>query len=442
MSRMQQFKDQQKKLTRFQALKSIFSSMLITTTAIIIAVVVIPASPKAEIQSINAFTDAITYTVNVTDSDNAIIDGTLELVLENQFDTYHQTASPGVNSGMFSSLEPDTKYTLRVVADKGFGPEVLASQSLSTAPNPGGAITGILLLTEDDQYTLDYQIDYYISDPFFDYTQIQISYAVKYSSELEYQSFTTSVLGLGSTQMILPSIYNENLSVLIRLEAINTNMETVLLDEVEFHTPYQIYAYIYPVQITSTTVSLSAWVEAMDVEDVVLELTLMEGYVVQQKQTFTPTSFYDQYYQHSEDQHIIFEHLKPNTTYYIELSVRYSDPYTKQEVVKPMEGVEFTTSPRYSYEYLLEDLGDYYLVTITLNDPENIIDTAYYEVYQQIDEYEQYMEGQNFQIIPDGEVKTIQFEIYKPTYDFSRIIIGIRNSFDYTKYETIEVITE
>ncbi|MBN2540845.1 MAG: hypothetical protein JXB08_04900 [Bacilli bacterium] len=442
MSRMQKFKEQQKKLSRFQALKSIFSSLLLTTTAVIIAVIVIPASPKAEIQSVNAFTDAITYTVNVTDSDNAIIDGTLELVLENQFDTYSNNASTGVNSGMFQFLEPDTKYTLKVMADKGFGLEVLVSQTVKTAPNPGGAITGISLISDLDQWMLEYQLDYYISDPFDDYQQVQLTYGIKYSYEEEYGNFQTILLDTVNLQTILGSISNENVAVILKLEAIDQNLDTILLDEVEFHTPYQVYASIYPMQITTNSVALSIWLEASDIEDAVIELTLMEGYYVVDTITYVPVSYEDTYQQFSEEPTVLFEHLKANTTYHIEALVRYSDPYTLEEVTSTLESTEFTTMPKFDMQYTIEDMGEYYIVTIVVDDPDHAVQSANYVIYQDIDGFETIFAQETFYFDFVGEEKTVSFEIYKPTDDFTKIVIVVRNTTIYTNYVVVDTITE
>ena len=79
------YKKQFKKKSRLEILKSWMTSFVITASAVIVAVVVIPASPKAEIKNIQVFQDQIVYQVEITDDDNAIRTGTLEVILENQF---------------------------------------------------------------------------------------------------------------------------------------------------------------------------------------------------------------------------------------------------------------------------------------------------------------------------------------------------------------------
>jgi tRNA/tmRNA/rRNA uracil-C5-methylase (TrmA/RlmC/RlmD family) len=118
VSRLKKFEEKKKQLSRFQALKSIFSSLLITVTAVVMIVVVTPKSPEADIQSLEAFNNAIIYTINVTDMDNAIIEDTLIVTLENQFEEYETRLEVGNNNGRFLDLEDDTEYKLKVLADK------------------------------------------------------------------------------------------------------------------------------------------------------------------------------------------------------------------------------------------------------------------------------------------------------------------------------------
>ena len=259
--RKNKYQEQRQKISRFQALKSIFSSFVLTTTAIVIAVIVIPKSPVAKIDDVKAFTNAIAYSVTITDSDNAIIEGSLQLVLENQFDEYNQSANLGVNTGIFDSLDSNTEYTLKIMADKGFGLEVLDKLKIETMEVSGGAITGINLLTPDTEYLLDYQINYYISDPFSEYQSLQISYGYRYSDEYDFDNFQTIALMNGDTSITIPQLFNNNIEVLLRLEAITYDLNTITLDEISYFTPYQFYGEAYIDQVTNNSVSLSIWSE-------------------------------------------------------------------------------------------------------------------------------------------------------------------------------------
>ena len=437
---MKTFQKKREKLTRFQALKSIFSSLLLTTTAIVIAVIVIPASPVASIDSVQAFTEAITYSVSVTDSDNAIIEGTLELVLENQFDTYSQPATLGVNNGIFESLEPDTKYTLKVMADKGYGLEVLDKSVIKTEPNPGGAITDIQLLSPPNEYTLDYSLTCYISDPFQEYDSIQITYAYRYPQEEDYANLQTIMLSPGQTEVFISNITNNNVQVLVRLEALTNTSELITLEQVEFYTPYQFYGEAYLHHVTNREAKFDVYAESMSEDSPEFELVLMEGYVEIGRERYTVPAYSEQDPQFEQQTApIVFEHLKPDTEYEVKVFVTYTNPFQKNEETKELAPITFTTLPDFKADVTVTDLGDMYEVTILLNDPQSFYDMAYYQIYQ-VDEFYDYVMEYNsypFEMIDDEN--SVTFTIMKPDYEFY-IDIGIMNSDSYEYYIVIETI--
>ncbi len=443
MLRKNKYQEQRQKISRFQALKSIFSSFVLTTTAIVIAVIVIPKSPVAKIDDVKAFTNAIAYSVTITDSDNAIIEGSLQLVLENQFDEYNQSANLGVNTGIFDSLDPNTEYTLKIMADKGFGLEVLDKLKIETMEVSGGAITDINLLTPDTEYLLDYQINYYISDPFSEYQSLQIRYGYRYSDEYDFDNFQTIALMNGDTSITIPQLFNNNIEVLLRLEAITYDLNTITLDEISYFTPYQFYGEAYIDQVTNNSVSLSIWSETEEDINPSFELVLMESYYEVARKTYTPpitSSSFGQPFQMEADL-ILFERLKADTDYSIRVLVTYINPYNKNQETKELSVLEFTTSKDYSYDLSIEDLGDSYRITIVLDDPEDFYDLAYYRIYRLDDSYDYVVEYNTYQWNYVNDTKSVTFVVNKQVFEF-RINIGISNSQSYNYYIVLDKIEE
>jgi len=436
--RKNKFQEQRQKLSRFQALKSIFSSFLLTTTAIVIAVIVIPTSPEAKINDVKAFSDAIAYSVTITDSDNAIIKGSLQLVLENQFDEYNQSANLGINTGIFESLKPNTQYTLKVMADKGYGLEILDKSVIQTKPTSGGAITNINLLTPDTDYYLNYEIDCYISDSFSEYQSIQISYGYRYSSEYDFDNFQTISLINGEDSIIIPQILNNNIEVILRLEAITNSSNIIVLDEIIFYTPYQFYGEAYLSQVTNNSVSLSIWNESESDINPSFELVLMEGYYEVARKTYTPPSSLGQSFQ-MEGSQVLFDRLKPSTSYYIKVFITYSDPYNKNQMTKELNSLEFTTLANFEYDISIEDLGDSYQITIILKDPADFYNEAYYRIFKLDDDYNYVVEYNTYQFNNIVDNKSITFVVNKQSFE-SIINIGISNSQSYNYYIVLDTI--
>lgn len=117
-----------KKRRTYDSLKSLFSSFAVTVCAVVIALAVIPSSPKAEILGLSIFENQIVYQVEITDEDNALRLDTLKIVLENQMESYEYPLSLGINVGIFEDLSPGTPYKLSVVGSKGFGEERLTTK--------------------------------------------------------------------------------------------------------------------------------------------------------------------------------------------------------------------------------------------------------------------------------------------------------------------------
>lgn len=440
LSRLKDFQEKQKKLSRFQALKSIFTSFAMTVTVVVIAAVVVPKSPSGSIDSVEAFTDVITYTVNVVDEDNAIIPDTLCLRLENQLEVYDRDIGLGMNSGIFENLNPKTEYTLKILANKGYGQEVLDRITLTTAERTGGAITGFLLLSEEDAWSLDYNIDYFISDPFDEYQAVNLRYATKYPSQEEYQFYTTVGLDEDLTQTLIQSIYNENQEINIILEATTQDDQIVILDNLTFHTPFRIYASMGIEQVTNQSVSVYVWPEPVSGLSIEYELVLSRlGYIID-SYIVPPIVFDQQTPQQFDSSEITFTDLAPEKEYHVELIARYSDPYTLANVEKVLASEDFVTTPDFNYTIDVTDHDDHYLVTVTVDPEDAIYDFAYYNTYVYVNDFYQFFAYQSFVFENiDGQL-VATFIIYKPDNPEYRIIIAIGDSEYYINFFILERI--
>jgi len=433
------FKEKIKKRTRLEILKSWMTSFVITATAIIVAVVVIPSSPKAEINQVQVFKNQIVYQVEITDADNAIDLSTLEIVLENQFEYYAIPLQLGVNVGEFSNLNDGTAYKMSVMGSKGFGQENLATRELVTQPNSGGAILSYTLLDTQNQFDTQYELETILYDDLDEYMNVELYYGVIGMDETEPFEYYSFVVADGSSTHILDNIYQMNGRIYVYLEATLYNNDTLILDELYINTPISFEAYYYIEQVTDTSIVLSIYPDFSFLSDVTYEFKLTkDGYPISTK-TVNKDNI-DEASMHYGIE-VSFDGLKKNTIYQVDLKVIYTNPYTLAKETKTYDSQEIKTLSAYSYLIDVVDFDFYYEVTISVTDPNHNFQIPYYYVYEIQDEYDWYVASGEFGFTPMDGYKTVTFIIDKTASIPYRIDIGLRNEDISYYYEIIYVIT-
>ncbi|XFA98948.1 hypothetical protein ACAG96_08735 [Candidatus Izemoplasma sp. B36] len=437
MSRMKKFIERQKKLTRFQALKSIFSSLLMTVTVVVVATIAIPKSPEAEILDLDIFTNQIVYNVFVKDSDSAIIEDTLIIELENQSELYTYPLQVGENTGVFTELSEDTEYTIRVLADKGFGPEVLDRETFKTYDKTGGAFTNHELLSEPDFFELNYLIGLFINDPFDEYISLQIRYGFKYDYNEEILDYHVIPISKVDTEFFINSVFNENIEVHVYLEAINTNSETVELDYMTFRTPYNLYGSFYLQQVSYNLISVSLYPEYPENVELEYELVLMRNYTEIDRITLEQPSYDEEDFHHHFDASIIFDGLRPSVEYTLILIANYRNPYTLVEETKELYSESITTLEKPRYDIQVLETVEGYEIIISADEPLNSYNSFYYAIYEESEFGDFIYEGQSYSFEYYDNQYHVTFFISKPMLSDYKLEIGFRDSNNFINYSII-----
>lgn len=438
MSRLKKFQEKHKQMNRFQALKSIFSSFVLTVTAVVVVVVAVPNSPKASIDNLEAFNNVITYTVNVTDSDSAIIDDTLQVVLENQYYEYYQEIDIGSSTGVFEDLEHNTEYNLKVVADKGFGLEVLDSETVTTEVKTGGIIIRKDLISEDE-WSYSYNIDFLVNDPHNEYQDFQIRYGFKYQGEDEVFSYQTSLSLLNEESYILENV-SKGVEVYIYLEAINNNLEIIILDELIFNTPFEISTYFYAERISNDSVSFYVFDESFS--DVLVEYEVLlkqHDFIIDRAQVVFPDNI-DEF--HHSGASVEFDELHSDMEYHAVLLAKYIDPYTLE--YKEVETQEIVIQTLTDFEISLEiDEFDTYLeVTVFLGDEFDTYDEISYLILEIDDTGTWIYESMSYTFEVVNDQKYATFIIDLPALDEMIIEIHLNDTTDFSHFIMLERINK
>ncbi|MFA5467347.1 MAG: hypothetical protein WC251_05795 [Candidatus Izemoplasmatales bacterium] len=438
LARMKEFVEKQKQKSRLEVIRSWFSSFAVTAVAVVAVVVIVPKSPEAAFTSVEPFANEVVYQLQVTDEDSSIIDGTLKLVVENQMEHYEKTLATGFNSGIVENLRANTKYDVTIYADKGFGLENLASQSIKTLSRAGGAIIGETLLSDPNESSLIYTIDYLWHDPETEYKETRLIYGYMYPGGEEIYNLTTIVLTPGETSTIIENIPNYNVKVVINFEATNQADQIVAIDEFSFQTPLDVSVYTYLSQVTNKSVIMTVYPESSVISDASYKATLYLGSrKIQEQQIVSSESSHDP---HSYDLEVEFLGLRAETEYTVIIEATFTHPYTLETITKIVGSISFQTLGAFTHSVDIEITETEYLVTVTLTDPAHNFQKGFYELIVIENGEEMYYGGSETSFVPSGEQKTTEIIIAIPTYAQYRIEIGVRNQTEYEKYVVLETI--
>jgi|LGVE01.1.fsa_nt_gb hypothetical protein len=427
MSKSRRKKNEETK-RRFEAIKDLMSTFAMTTIAVVAAVTLIPASPKAEVIKAVALSEEVVYQVNVTDEDNALDLSTLFVVLENQLEYYEQSISVGENSGYFDNLEYDTEYRLSVYGNKGFGQERLDTLLITTIEKIGGTILSVTPDTAD--FSSSYFVDVSIYDPDLKYDDINLYYGFSWGHDDDFHYSSIAVTSSRMTIELLDIHTSEPFH--IYLEG-TTSEGTELLDEIWITPPFSLYTSIYMNYINSEEISFYLYND-MSVEDIIYEMNIYANdSLIRTDQIILNESDF-------EGNDFIIDELSPNTTYAFECIATYTNPQTLRQEQEIIYQEEITTLDVYTYSYSVETFNDYMEVTIILDDPNHYFQIAYYESYDTSGEFDVYLTSETYFFTNHDDDKSVTFTILVPTSSAYRITISIRNQFDFSVKQIIDII--
>ncbi len=222
------------------------------------------------------------------------------------------------------------------------------------------------------------------------------------------------MINLEGVTSINLDVMNENTRVLAYLEATTSTNERVILDEMEFQTPLSIYASLYVDQITPNGFGVSFYSDYSSTTDISYEVVIkLNNRIIK---TLVPPTV-DPHTSHSDELWMI-EGLSPEKTYVIELKATYQDPNTLQKVTQVLETFEETTLPNPGHNYQV----------------------AYYTVYQPADDYDMWLDYNEFPFNMIDNVKQTTLMIPKTYPSPYYIEIGLTSERDLRYYITIRTI--
>jgi len=424
--RKQKTLDQRKR----HMLRNWISSFAITTVVVVATVIAPQIAPSATFDRVGSIDDQIYYSVTVQDPDRLLLEESLKIIISNQLENYEIDLTIGQNNGFIAALNRETEYEVRVVGSRGYGPEILAKAQITTSAEPGGAILSyqpqIPTVSDPMAHFLTYDILASAYDPNNEFVSVTLRYAVVYASEyspqMDFGSLTYTDLPMTSDLMtfVLDYIPNNNIYLVLVLEAINRSNETVILDKVVFRTPINIEASIYVSDASYDAIEIQVYPDYSILPGIEYRIELYKsGNLLK---TVDIAELPDS--SHYGGQKLRFDHLQVETDYEMVLIATYQNPDTGLMETKTINTLTASTTPYYQLAVTVSDEGTYYQVDLSIDDPSDFIHHFKFVIYDVANGTQMYVSQTDLSMVLDlNNQKTSSFQIQKPIgYDYLIII--------------------
>jgi hypothetical protein len=403
-------------------------SFTVSAAVVVTAVVVINQTPvTGDILNVTAVGDEIVYRVAVTDPDGQIAEDTLRMEIQGSVEKYEIPLLVGESGGRQLIVGGRGTYDLKILADLGFGSQVLDYDSVTITGSLSGAFIDYELDSSIDLAADPYELDYLIETAYYDPEGLVASAIIDYTTEHEHQpteaprprlafeeGYYESVPVEGPTATtLLRGIMNNNLPVQMRLVVnLSGQAEPMILDEMSFYTPYRFMASIYAQDVGHDYAEFSVYQSGARRIDMEARVDLYQGEaLVASKPVMIRHDDYDYY-----GTTVRFEGLAGLTEYSAVLTADYLHPDTQKETTSTVSTLFFATLPEFSYEvtsFIENETG--YDMQVTVYDPFEIVTyiSAYLITRDEegaVDQYFYY----DFATEPSGEATLYTATIAKP----------------------------
>ncbi|MCX5774960.1 MAG: hypothetical protein NTV44_01085 [Firmicutes bacterium] len=270
---LEKFKKQRDENLRREMISKMLASFAVTAVVVVAVVVnAAPAEPAAaRFLLLSAVSTEIVYRVNVSDPGLTITEGSLKVVIESPYERYEEPLELGTSSGIHQMVYQNSEYTLFIKAKMGFGEETLAKKSVVASTTLSGAVTNFALDENIDLTTNPQQLRYKIStlydDPQSVVSNLTLeygylsSYYLEYDPEAQPESYASIPITSLSQDSWIENIPNFNYVVFIRFVAYLSDSQVVILDSLQFATPFILSASIYQTNLGSDFVEFSFFAE-------------------------------------------------------------------------------------------------------------------------------------------------------------------------------------
>jgi hypothetical protein len=329
-----------------------------------------------------ALADTVLYRASWSDLSAMEQPPLLTIELESQFGTTSLPLSEETKEGAFTSLRRGTLYTLRVLADRGFGGQVLATQTVRTTTGAAAGVT-VTFPTVDlghGETLLSPTMDVWISDSDEEYVAWRLLYQIfePNASSTEIEDLTSyEIVPITSQRQTVTTynLYPMNQLIAIRLEGQSSDGTWTVFDARLLRTPLTFEASLYVTSWFPDAIGFYAYAHDPLELDAVFEAELWrDGNLMDRIRILPQTEEYDSTL-------LWFRGLRRTTEYTLRYVVEYRDPSGGGTVRKVLSETVVQTPDRYSFEGRVSIENGQIVFDLTLDDPAGLLTNFAYSVF-------------------------------------------------------------
>jgi hypothetical protein len=370
------YREQQEKVNR---IRQMFTTTTVGVTAVAVVFVLNPFSERARIEELKGFEDSLYYHVWVNESIN-FTEGSLALVFETEEEVFRVPLQKGETYGILEGVRPITGYPARIEGSEGFGVNTIVSSGVFSKNEPDFEMYKPIIRNSIEDELLIYDFETYYQDLNKEINNLRLTYGYTPLLTGEYVELSNEEITLDQA-IEIKDIPNQNVLIKSKITADvpikdvegNISIENVALDEDEFYTPLYHESSFEIIRVIDSVIEYEVIPDYRFLKEVSYRITIFENDRELESRTLNNLN--------SETDHLLrFERLFPETPYRLLHEMLFLDHRTNEydslvvadEVIITLEKFDFITT--------IADQENRYLITIVVEDVNNLFGKAYYEI--------------------------------------------------------------
>ena len=423
------YEDMQEKVQRIQQM---FTTTSIGVAAVAVVFILNPFSERARIIELKGFEDSLYYHVYVNEAIN-FTEGSLALVFETEEEVFRIPLEKGETYGIVQGVRPITGYPARIEGSEGFGLSTIVSSGVFSKNEPDFEMYKPRIRNSIEDELLIYDFETYFQDLNQEINNLKLTYGYTPLLTGEYVELASEEITLDQA-IEIKDIPNQNVLVKSTVTADVTKkdaegnifVENLVIDEDEFYTPLYHESSFEIIRVIDSVIEYEVIPDYRFLREVSYRITIFENDRALETRTLSELN--------PIAEHLLrFERLFPETPYRILHEMLFLDHRSNEYNTIVVADNVITTLEKFDFITTIADQENRYLITIVVEDVNNLFGKAYYEIR----DGNNIVTSREFNLInADADTKFAEFPINKSDLPNRTLIFGvIMNDATNTRYE-------
>ena len=423
------YEEMQEKVQRIQQM---FTTTSIGVAAVAVVFILNPFSERARIEELKGFEDSLYYHVWVNENIN-FVEGSLALVFETEEEIFRIPLQNGETYGILEGVRPLTGYPARIEGAELFGLSTIVSSGVFSKSEPDFEMYKPIVRNSLEDELLIFDFETYYQDFNQEINNLRLTYGYTPLNNEEYVEVSSEDITLDQAIEFI-DIPNQNVLVkstvtgdVTKQDAEgNVFVENVVIDEDQFYTPLYHESSFEVIRVIDSVIEYEVIPDYRFLREVSYRVTIFENDRALETRVLTEIN--------SEAEHLLrFERLFPETPYRFLHEMLFLDHRTNEYNTIVISDSVITTLEKFDFITAIADQENRYLITIVVEDVNNLFAKAYYEIR----DGDRIVTSRELDLInADIDTKFAEFPINKSDLPNRTLIFGvIMNDANTTRYE-------